>query len=253
MKLFPEKGERKGLIKLLKGMVGATILAASFHTGFHLSKDYEPQPKEDFSYAPFVLENTSGEKSPGNLALIVKGGLHWYDFFDNQPINNGFVDVYNSLIQRGYTPDRICVLSGFDRKRESERLNLPVDGSASNDSVRKYFEHLKQQGLDEQDSLFVYFTGHGNKNLPGENWEGELVKERFSDYSLYGRDVSAPELRSLFQRLGRGVKIEFVNDVCYGKGLADVCGSLPNVNVSSADTKSDSLLLRECKEFITSI
>lgn len=191
----------------------ATVAILTSPSPYDLRLMAPEQVQQHFSARP---ELTAEEQREARKYAVVING-------DTSALHKGNVtEAYHTLRAAGYTDENIFLFtSNFPRGSDFSSITTP----ATKESVEFVLTQLEDI-IDENDTLLVYTTGHGNKTKSGTT----LV--------LDDTELSASRLRDLIENTRAGRYI-IVADQCFSGGIVAAVSSIDGKVTAYSSTDAD--------------
>ena len=177
------------------------------------------QPHADIIQSVSTLPELE-KHSQIKYAILISGSNEKRDKLD-------LTFAYQILLEDGFERTNIHILDSDGKETQL----YPVEGRATKSRIKKILGELAGK-IEQDDLLFVYFTGHGDR--------GRLSKSKREDVSaieLSRTYMNQIELKKLLDQI-RGGRIVVLADVCYGGGIAQAVSSKRCIGISGCKAET---------------
>lgn len=211
-----EPTENLGFLKRTL-LVGSVVLISSFASFSQVPTDVKPP--EALKNRIKLEEQDKHRKSNGKYALIVIGEL------EERFIISATI-AYDTLVENGFNPKNIYVLSDYGDKRSS----YPVDGSANKETMKLVLDHLSKT-MNKKSRFVLYMHDHGELK-PFKVDGSDDRYENLPAFRLGYKFIGVSELQTMVSNIEAKREI-FVFDFCLDGSFAEALGKGNVVALSS--------------------
>ncbi|MCH7341488.1 caspase family protein [Acinetobacter higginsii] len=131
---------------------------------------------------------------------------------------------------------------------EASKVKMLLNSEATLENIKNEIIKIAQKATSD-DSVFIYFSGHGYNKSDAANPDCSLVPVDFNQPD--GGMLSATELSSLLSNI-HSERLLFIIDACHSAGVATIKNFTPNVTLGFSDKSLEKLSQGRGKVLIAS-